>query len=122
MSACFGESIAGRALSLVFGDRLGSIPRLWRGSSHEKLQAKSCGKAASPIDIGVYFPPRLKNITQLITSLYIQPQNKEFASMRQNRRKQAVTAQRVELLHESSSGCTTATAQMQVPSNQQSPK
>jgi hypothetical protein len=61
-----------------------------------------------------------KYITQLMPDVYIQLQDKRFASMRRNRENRFETAQQAELVNNQLNKYRPATAQLQVPSHRQS--
>lgn len=120
MSSCYGESIAGRALRAVFGSHIAveSLTEARRAKKYDCRNIVRRGPYASVAEHLTILGP--KYITQLMSNVYIQLQNKRCASMRRNRENRFETAQQAGLVQEQLNKCIPVTAQLRVPGNQQS--
>jgi hypothetical protein len=120
VSSCYGESIAGCALKPIFASQMAVVSVT--GARHSaKEDCRKIGFRGQFTSVLVCFTtPGFKNIIHLRSNLYIQLQDKGFASMRRNRENRASTAQRAELAREQLNKRIPATARIRMPSHRQS--
>lgn len=120
MSSCYGESIAGCALTAVFGSQM-EVVLVTEVCHREKDHCRNIAIRGPYAPVSEHFTIRVtKCITQMRSNVYIQLQDKRCASMRRNRENRFETAQQAELVNAQLNKCSPATAQLQEPSHRQS--
>lgn len=120
VSSCYGESIAGCALKPTFDSRTAVVSVT--GARHSvKNGCRNIGfRGPFTSVLSCFTTLGFRNIIQLGSNLYIQLQDKGFASMRRNRENQAMTALRAELTREQLNKYIPETARIRMPSHRQS--